>query len=221
MLPPSPTRPTSALLTLLLAAWGATLALPLPALSQGVVGAPACGSLRNGYGPFDYLTDKDKLGIVEQYHFTPEVEMLVRGSTGPTVGGELDYTLRAFPNHHRALLAMERLGEREHTPQPAGAPRPVECYFERALRFRPHDTTARLLYANFLFHNQRKREALGQMDVVGAAAEDDGPTHYTMGLMYLENQLYAQAQEHARKAYALGITQPGLRDALQHLGHGP
>lgn len=182
---------------------------------------PACGALKNGFGPFDYITDKDKLPIVEQHHFTPEVEMLLKGHTSVAIGSDLDYTLRAFPNHHRALLAMGRLGARLRTPQPAGAAYTVACYFERALRFRPQDTTARLLYAHYLFQSQRRQDALEQMDVAAQEAADNPFTHYNMGLMYLENQLYEQAREHAHKAYDLGFTQPGLREQLERLGHWP
>jgi hypothetical protein len=180
-----------------------------------------CGELKNGFGPYDFLSDKDKLPIVEQHHFTPEVEMLVRGNTSVAVGADISYTLLAFPNHHRALQAMVRLGARQHTPQPAGATFSVECYFDRALRFRPHDTTARLLYANYLFQNQRKQDALSQMAVAADEAADNPFTHYNMGLMYLENQVYDLALAHARKAYDLGFTQPGLRDKLEQLGRWP
>lgn len=70
-----------------------------------------------GFGPFDY-TDPETarpgkygqsppLHLVEIAHFTPEVEHLVRGKSG-AIYGDLDYTLRAFPNHHRALWSMVR-----------------------------------------------------------------------------------------------------------------
>src|SRR5678816_4417104 len=69
-------------------------------------GPSACGPLANAYGPFDYRTDRTgtTLSIVEDNHFTPAVEQLISGITS-SVGGEIDYTLRAFPNHHRALLS--------------------------------------------------------------------------------------------------------------------
>ena len=48
-------------------------------------GQSDCGALQlhrpGQYGPYDYRTDKSKLDIVEDYHFTPAVEALVRGST--------------------------------------------------------------------------------------------------------------------------------------------
>lgn len=197
------------------------LLLGLCGLLQAHAQVAACGDLKNSFGPYDFLTDKDKLPIVEQHHFTPEVEMLVKGNTTVNIGGDLSYTLLVFPNHHRALQAMVRLGARMHTPQPPGAAYSIECYFDRAVRFRPHDTTARLLFANYLFQSQRKQEALAQMAVAEADAGDNPYTHYNMGLMYLENQTYDLAREQAQKAYALGFTQPGLREKLERLGQWP
>jgi tetratricopeptide (TPR) repeat protein len=180
--------------------------------------ANPCGGLENGYGPYDYLMQKDKLPIVEQFHFTPEVERLVAGKSTVNIGGDLSYTLKAFPNHHRALLAMARLGARLHTPQPVGAAHSVECFFERALRFRPQDTTARMLYANYLFDTQRQPDALLQMQTVADEAGDHAFTHYNLGLIYLERKHYDLSLQHAQKAYALGMTQPGLRQQLERLG---
>ena len=68
----------------------------------------SCGSLENAYGPYDYRTDRgNRLYLVESAHFTPVVESLISGLSGP-LGAELDYTLRAFPNHHRALISDAR-----------------------------------------------------------------------------------------------------------------
>ena len=91
-----------------------------------------CGPIQNAYGPYDYRSDKDKLKIVEQVHLTPEVINLVKGSSS-TIGSDLDYTLRAFPNHHVALNAMIRLGEKQKAAKPIGANYGVECYLQRAI----------------------------------------------------------------------------------------
>jgi hypothetical protein len=70
-----------------------------------------CGTLRNSYGPYDYRTASARqIQLVEDYHFTLSVEELKHGKSGLTVGGDLDFTLRAIPNHHRALVAMMGLG---------------------------------------------------------------------------------------------------------------
>ncbi|HAL39729.1 MAG TPA: hypothetical protein DCP03_17135 [Polaromonas sp.] len=193
-----------------------TLTASFSALAQS--GALACGELRSGYGPFDYRTDRDKLGIVEQYHFTPEVEALIRGKSSIHIGQDLSYTLGTFPNHHRALMSMMRYGEKLKTPQPPYAEYSVECYFLRALRFRPDDTTVRLMYATFLNANARAPEAMQELEQVAKAAGDNPFTCYNMGLIYLDMKEYEKALALAHKAMALGFGQTGLRDKLMAIG---
>ena len=52
-------------------AWTAGLCLAgaLPAGAQAQSEGGACGQLKNAYGPFDYRTQRDKLKIVEDFHF--------------------------------------------------------------------------------------------------------------------------------------------------------
>lgn len=181
----------------------------------------ACGSLsqgQGGYGPYDYRTDKPRLGIVEGAHFTPAVEALVRGNTAVLPGGDLDYTLRAIPNHHRALMAMVRYGEKMKSPQPQGARYSVECYFDRALRFRPDDTIVRMIYATFLSKSARAPEALRQLEQATASAGDNAFSHYNIGLVYYDLRQYEKALVQAHKAIALGFVQTALRDQLQSAG---
>src|SRR5262245_13991012 len=119
------------------------------ALAVGEATAQSCGSLKNPYGPFDYRTQKGSLAIVEEYHFQPQVEYLKAGISD-TVGGELDYTLRASPNHHRALHAMVRLSRKERREQPQGSRYTVQCWFMRAVEFAPDDPNVRVLYGHWL-----------------------------------------------------------------------
>ncbi len=186
------------------------------AWAQGT--ASSCGPLDNPYGPFDYVTQKNLLGVVEKHHFTPRVEALVGGVTSVHVGEDIDYTLKAFPNHHRALLSLARLGKKTNSSQPVGLAYAVECYFERALRFRPSDGIVRMIYARYLFQDRRAPQASQQLEQAVAAADDDPFIHYNVGLLYLEHENYALALAHAHKAYALGFAQTALRDRLQLLG---
>lgn len=176
-----------------------------------------CGSLRNAYGPYDYRSDKDKLPIVENVHFTPEIATLVRGITG-TVGAELDYTLRAFPNHHGALMSMIKLGERDKTSRPQGTKRTVECYLERAVRFRNDDATVKMIYATYLAKNKRNKEAIEQLNGAIDLGEDSANLQYNIGLIYLDIGKYDEALEHAHRAYNAGFPLPGLRDRLKRAG---
>ena len=203
---------------LLIGVWVAAFcAVPTWAQPAGL----ACGSLsqgQGGYGPYNYRTDKPKLGVVEQYHFSSAVEALVRGDTSTLPGSDLDYTLRAFPNHHRALMSMMRYGEKMKSPKPPGTHYSVECYFDRALRFRSNDTIVRMIYATFLSKNARAPEAIQQLEQATVSAADNGFSHYNIGLIYFDLKDYDKALLQAHKAIALGFLQTALRDQLQSVG---
>jgi tetratricopeptide (TPR) repeat protein len=198
--------------------------------AAGVVGgmlpqAPAraqatsvCGELWNAYGPYDYRTDRHKLPIVERFHFTPQVEALIKGESTKNIAGDLNYTLRAFPNHHRALLSMSRLSVREKNPQPMGALYPVDCYFDRALRFRPDDHVARIIFADHLGRSGRADAAVLQLQSAAAAVRENPLSHYNIGLVYFDLKRYDEALAQAHKALALGFTRTELRDKLKAAG---
>ena len=99
------------------AAMAASLWLALASTSQAQ--APACGTLENHYGPFDYRTQRDKLQIVEKYHFTPSVEALTRGASTTKLAGDISYLMNTSPNHHRGLWAIMRLVGKGKVPTPA------------------------------------------------------------------------------------------------------
>ncbi|WP_114971804.1 tetratricopeptide repeat protein [Rhodoferax ferrireducens] len=186
-------------------------AMPLYAQS----GYSACGSLKNGYGPYDYRTDRDKLPIVTGAHFTEVVEALIRGTTNTRPGGDIDYTLRAIPNNHRALMAMMRLGEKEKTTQPSGSSYSIECWFERAILFRPDDGIVRMIYSTYLNRNGRIPDATRQLEIATTYAKDSAVTHYNIGLHYFDLKNYDKAIIQAHKAMALGWMQTELRDQLR------
>lgn len=188
-----------------------------PAFAQAV-GSP-CGTLSSPgqYGPYDFRTDRDKVQIVLTHHFTPAVEALLPTRLGPP-GGDIDYTLRALPNYHRALIAMMRLGEKEKTPQPRGSTHSIECWFERAILFRRDDTTVRMIYSTYLNSKGRLPDANTQLEFATAYAKDSAFTHYNIGLHYFDLKNYDKALVQAHKAMALGWTQTELRDQLQRVG---
>ena len=207
----------SALVSLGLVAGTLTLAVAANAAGLLVDGG-ACGSLDNPFGPFDYrrISGTD-LQLIETHHFTAAVESLEHGHEGP-IGGDLSYTLRAIPNHPRALLAMSRLALREHGAQPYGAGYSVECWFDRAIAFAPDDPMVRVLYANYLVAAGKPDRALMQLGFVHGAGPDDANLQYNLGLAYFRLKEYARAVEHARRAYALGFPLPGLRELLVSVG---
>lgn len=209
-----PLRLTQTLLTLALAL--------LSGLVQAQVSADRCGALANGIGPFDYRTEGAQIKhTVESAHFTPAVEGLVRGNTSAGPHGDLDYTLRAFPNHHRALVSIMRWTQRDKTEFPAAfnGKRPPECYFERAVRWQPDDVIVRMLYAQYLYFHKRGDEARRQLSEAASTAPDNALTQYNVGLIYLEAGDHAQALAQAHKAYAMGMPREFLRDRLKQAGH--
>jgi tetratricopeptide (TPR) repeat protein len=196
----------------------AVLAIARPAAAD----ESTCGTLRTAWGPFDYRSASVRqIQIVEDYHFTPEVEMLKRGKSNVHVGADIDYTLRAFPNHHRALAAMANLQFKAKTDLPIGAHWRVSCYFDRAIRFRPDDATVRTIFGIYMMRLGKTADAITQFEMAAKLGDDSGNLHYNAGLTYFELGDYDKALAHAKKAYDLGFTLPGLREKLAKIGKWP
>jgi tetratricopeptide (TPR) repeat protein len=190
-----------------------------PPASAQAPSPQSCGDLSNGdYGPFDYRKPHHMLAGAERNHFTPKVERLISGESRYDVGGDLSFLLVMYPNHARALMAMMRLGEKEKTEKPVGARYEVECYFERALRFRPDDNVVRMMYALYLSKRSRQAEAVQHLKQVVATAGDNPFTHYNAGLLYFELKEYELAAAQARAAEAGGFLRKDLIDKLKAVG---
>lgn len=185
------------------------------AQAQSKLEMMGCGSLQTAYGPFDYRTDKHKLGIVEKFHFGPEQENLTK-TRG--LGSNIDYTLHAFPNHHRALMAMMKLGFRDKTSQPHGAEQTVECYMMRAETFRPDDAMVKVIYGLYLMQSGRPKDAVGKLESARQIDSQNANVNYNLGLAYSDLKQYDKALESAHRAYAAGFPLPGLRDKLKRAG---
>lgn len=193
------------------------LSAGLPASAQTL--GPSCGTLSSAgqYGPYDFRTDHDKVQIVLATHFTPAIEALLPTRLGPP-GGDIDYTLRALPNYHRALIAMMRLGEKQKTSRPTGSRYTIDCWFERAMVFRPDDAVVRMIYSTYLQSQARIAEANAQLGLATVYAKDNAFTHYNIGLHYFKLGNYEKALAQAHEAKALGWTKTELRDQLQSVG---
>jgi len=203
-------------LALLVGLLGLACSAPLAAQTMQDV---ECGSLDNAYGPFDYTDASDraiKLPVVEKFHFNSDIENLRRGQSG-TIIGDLDYALRAFPNHHRALNAVGRYLLKNPS---VGVPPyfNADCYFNRAMRWRPRDGTVRMIYGTYLFKSGEREAALKRYEEALALMPDSAEVHYNMGLLEVELERFDAALEHAHKAYALGYPLEGLKNRLKRAG---
>ncbi|PHV13342.1 hypothetical protein [Chitinimonas sp. BJB300] len=179
-----------------------------------------CGSLSNGFGPYDFRHQfGEPKRLVESAHFPPYVESLLRGRTADAVGGDIDYTLRAFPNHHRALLSMMNLATREHTRKPPGSRFTIECWLDRAERFAPDDGMVKVLWATWMIKQGNKKEAEEKLKAgVALAPESNANFDYSVGLAYFDLRRYDLSLAAAHRAYQAGFPLPGLKQKLKKAG---
>jgi Flp pilus assembly protein TadD len=176
-----------------------------------------CGSLENGYGPWDYTNPEHRrlrIPVVDTYHLNADVENLRAGQSG-TIMADLDYTLRAVPNHHRALYAVSRYQLAGGDPEQF---RTAECYFDRAMRFKPDDGMVYLIYAVHLEKKGQLEEAEKNYRKAIELMPESAEAHYNIGLHYVAVKNYEKALEHAHTAYRLGYPLPGLREKLRRAG---
>lgn len=206
--------------TAAVAAAAACLALQaLPA--HAVPAANYCGKLTNAYGPFDYRKGKSdfpqETNLVESAHFTPDVENLVAGNAG-YLGGDLDYTLRAFPNHHRALASVAKLALRSKVPKDPHMHYSFTCYFERAMRFQPDDDSVYTIYGTYLLKRGDVTNATQELKRALAINPNNAAANYNLGLLYANQNNFEEARKYARKAYAQNYPVPGLKNKLVAAG---
>jgi tetratricopeptide (TPR) repeat protein len=178
-----------------------------------------CGDLKNAFGPFDYtdMANRQSLELVEMGHFTPNIESLKSGNSAP-IAAELAYTLAAFPNHHRALMSASNLVLRDKKLRPYGFRYPIECYFDRAIRFKSDDGIVRMAYAIYLSKSGNLIKAIEQLGVAVRLDPENALINYNLGLLYCKKKDFDSAKMYAEKAYALGFPLPGLKRMLTEAG---
>jgi Tfp pilus assembly protein PilF len=197
--------------------------IPVLILFFSFFGIPSvCLSVDYQIGPFDYTNSEDRnnwLGNVEHNHFNSDVENLKKGITG-TVFDDLDYTLRIFPNHHRALYAMAKLFRQ--TPQPSSTKGIVTktpyYYFQRAMQIAPHDAIVPMIYGIHLHKLRKLSQAQKQYEKAIQIDPNLVEAHYNLGLLLVDRKEYDLAFKHADFAYRRGYPLQGLRIELQQVG---
>lgn len=184
-----------------------------------------CGPLDNAFGPFDYINPAHRaanygrnLSMVERFHFTRDVETLRRGNTSVHPGDDIDYTLRAWPNHHRALVSMGSLVKRHFPKRAPGLEMTADCYFDRAIRMSPNDAMAYALYATFHAWMKRKQLTIASAERAYEIGPDNKNVNYSIGVAYADIGENDKALFHARKAAELGHNATGLKNRLRKLG---
>lgn len=201
--------------------------LSMPSQAQAFRDNYTCGinqgePLKNPYGPYDFTNPNHavKLPIVLGAHFQPYVEKLIRGHTQETPHGDIDYTLRAIPNYHRALYAISKLERNDKRNLPEGEifkPKyySAECYFKRAIYMQPRDSISFMLYAMHLQFSDNKKEARVMYENALRIDDKNPELHYNAGLFYLDIGMIEKAKYHADLAYSKGYPLSGLKIKLQ------
>jgi hypothetical protein len=181
-----------------------------------------CGNpFVNHFGPYDFRTaPAGTRKVVEDVHFTRGIETITqpKNTMFHEMAQDVEYTLNVFPNHPRALLTMSRLAERWKRDPAPGTRLTVECWFDRAVRFRPDDTVVRALYARFLHSRKRTDEGLHQLRTASELAGDNGLSHFNIGLMFVELGAHELALTSAHRALALGFPRTELADQIKAAG---
>ena len=213
------------------------LVWPLAAL-QTYAGEMDCGPLKNwnDFGPFDYAdpahrvpTGADPMGLVkrvENVHFQPDMKAVNLKRFGiERLTGEFVYTLRMFPNHPEALYAMSRLESLAGGKLPQKAITPftpkisADCFFDRAIRFRPEDKDVQLVYGMHLHKQKRYENALAAYEKAEYLGEDSTNLYYNLGLLHADMKNWTKAISYAEKAYSGGAYFPALRERIEKAGY--
>ena len=192
------------------------------------------------FGPFDYYdlknTPHNALPLVERAHFGPKTLAEARRGDWCFYWGDLDYTLRAFPNHPKALMAMaEYLQAHDACQKKPQKNRSVadlakdleggiwqektpDYYFETAIKFRPQYAATWVLYGRYQHKVGRLNEALKNLTEAEKLEPGSADVHYYLSLLYLDMGNTEKAKFHAEKSYKLGQEKPELRERLIKAG---
>lgn len=163
----------------------------------------------------DYYANRGTalLEMVERYHLGPGEEKM-RAKHYQSAYGDFRFILNYFPNHPQALLLMAQLCETWKSPTCVSSE-----YFDAALARNPTTPTTYVAYGIYLLRAHQPAAAIKQLNHAIELAPDSLNAHYNIALAYIDIHEYDLANEHARKAYDLGATLPGLRDRLKREGH--
>lgn len=203
---------------------------------------PAAAADYGQFGPFDYYdtrtTPTKAYALVESAHLGPKTQLMLRQGDKCGYWGDLDYTLRAFPNHPKALTMMAQFLKTNVACSIAGPAsgssstldlvdqiehggwegRTMEYYFETAIRYRPQYTETRVLYARALAGAGKHDDAVKRLQETLKQDPRSSAAHYELGVLLLAKGDKQSALQHARKAYQLGKPPAALREQLVAAG---
>jgi tetratricopeptide (TPR) repeat protein len=155
---------------------------------------------------------QNRLKVVEKYHWDLAIRHLEGGNYLQS-HKNLDHILRYIPNHPHALeryskLAIER-----------GKPESALQYLDFAVQFSPDTVSTYIVYGIHRYRMEDYGQAAKRFRQALERDPERAEAHYNLGLALLEQGQYAEAREHAERAYELEYPLPGLRRRLERSGH--
>lgn len=190
-----------------------------------------CGPLTGTWvGPWDYYdpanrvptgdAPQTRIKLVENVHFKAAHANLSMPNQH-MLAGDIIYTLRAIPNHPGALHAVSRLEARHKGNLPGKKLNweTADCFFDRAIRFRPDDAMVRQVYGIHLHSLKKYSDARDQFLKAKELGEPSAQLEYNLGLTYFELGDIEQAKVQAKLAFSLNFPLQGLKNKLQRAGH--
>ena len=189
------------------------------------------------YGPYNYYDSKNhikgaggvtgglknetRITIVTKYHLNSNIVRLTKGQTGTHISGDLDYTLRALPNHPVALDTISRFEIRQASSPDFKAkqkamPYSAECYFQRALKiFGYNQPQTYMLWGLHKYREKKYQEAIEYFNKAESLGFNSADLAYYFGLTYLKLGDINKAQKYSDIAYSMGYQLPGLKKMLE------
>jgi tetratricopeptide (TPR) repeat protein len=162
---------------------------------------------------------------VENVHFNDEMKKLNRKAYSiDRLTAEIHYTLRVLPNNPTALLAMSRLeriagGKLPQRSATIFTPKiTADCFFDRAIRYRPRDKAVRMVHAMHLHQRGKLQEALDEYELAESLGEDSANFNYNIGLLHAQMKNWDKAYDYAVRAQRTGFMLPALREKLKNAG---
>jgi tetratricopeptide (TPR) repeat protein len=185
-----------------------------------VVGLLAIGVAHAALYNNDYYASKtSREGValiqsVERYHLGP-AEQNLRAKRYRAAAGEIDFILRAFPNHPAALQLMVKVCAQWKSPVCTAQ---LGEKFEKAIAVNPGVPTTYVVLGNLQQSVGQFANAIESYKRALQLDADSVNAEYNLGLAYLETKQFDLANEHAQRAYELGASLPGLHDKLMKAG---
>lgn len=191
------------------------------------------------YGPIDYydkknhkaqsggsftagLEGENNITIVTKYHFNLDIMRLKKGQTGVHIAGDLDYTLRALPNHPMALDTISRFEilrkkSADFKARQKAMPYFADCYFQKALNiFGYNQPQTYMLWGLHKYRQKKYQEAIKYLTRAESFEFESADLAYYFGLTYFQLGKIDKAQQYSDIAYKMGYQLPGLKNMLEN-----